>query len=151
MVGRKNIAWIIAPNEQMMVSAGGSKGNKIQTEAGNRDVLSRHCDNTPVLFLPPFLYPLYTDVPLNATYGSPFRKVASRIFVGWAVSLHVVDNGLPFRPRPLPPFPTTAVSHSPPPSGSLDLRERVVRRWWWVEVATQGGTGMCGAHSGRKI
>lgn len=93
---------------------------------------SRRCDNTLVLFLPPFLYPLYTDVPLNATYGSPFRKVASRIFVGWAISLHVVDNGLPFRPHPfIPPFPTTAVSHS------LHLA-----RWTWGKGSWEGGGGL---------
>lgn len=108
MAERKNIVRIIArvaPNEQMMVLASGTKGNKIQTQTGNRDILSplrQYCRSIPFPF-PSFLYPLYTDVPLNATYGSPFRKVASRIFVGWAVSLHVVDNGLPLRPRPLIP------------------------------------------------
>lgn len=95
---------------------------------------SRRCDNTLSSYsFPPFLYPLYTDVPLNATYGSPFRKVASRIFVGWAISLHVVDNGLPFRPRPfIPPSSTTAVSHS------LHL----AARWTWGKGSWEGGGGL---------
>lgn len=81
-------------------------------QTGKIGTSSRRCDNTVVPFRSSFLYPLYTDVPLNATYGSPFRKVASRIFVGWPVSLHVDDNGPVVPIRPALPFPTAAVSHS---------------------------------------
>lgn len=154
--GRGDIAWIIArvaPNEQMMVSA--QKGIRYKRRRGGTVLSLAVATILPFYSFPPpsFLYPLYTDVPLNATYGSPFRKVASRIFVGWAVSLHVVDNGLPFRPRSRPAVPDRSSFSFPPSSGSLDLRERVVRRWrgGLRSPLEGGGTGMCGAHSGRKI
>lgn len=43
---------------------------------------------------------------------------------------------IPF-PFVLAPFPTAAVSHSLHLSDSPDLRERIVRRWRWVEVAIE--------------
>jgi len=73
---------------------------------------------------------------LNATYGSPFRKVASRIFVGWAVSLHVVDNGLPFRPRPL----SSRRTRSRPQQ--FLIPSTLATRWTWGKESWEDGDGL---------
>lgn len=81
----RKIITRVAPNERMMISVRGPrKGDKIETRgAETRDALAAATIPPSLFSAPFFLYPFYTDVPLNVTYGSPFHKVASRIFVGW--------------------------------------------------------------------
>jgi len=100
------IAQIAPANERTMISAR-EKGDKTQTGDGSALVAA----TIPPPFPPPSFYALFIpDVPLNATYGSPFRKVASRIFVGRA-------GRKPPRRRQWPPIPS---SPPPPPSHVTD-------------------------------
>lgn len=86
-------------------------------------------------------HPLYTNVPLNATYGRPFHEVASRIFVG---------THKPPRSRQWPPISPSlppnrsSFSFHPLPFGGLEGKDRGVARG---EPATRG----CATHSGGKI
>jgi len=135
--GGRIIAQLAPTNERMMISA--REKRRIRRGTGGLSSL-----RIPAPF---FLYPLYTlYVPLNATYGSPFRKVASRIFVGRAGREPPRRRQWPSIP---PPHITDRSSFSfPPPRRFSGLRERKdrERRRRWAELAgTRKGAPGCAA------
>lgn len=86
-------------------------------------------------------HPLYTNVPLNATYGRPFHEVASRIFVG----THKPPRSRQWPPTsPFLPPNRSSFSFHPLPFGGPEGKDRGVARG---EPATRG----CATHSGGKI
>lgn len=70
-------------------------------------------------------HPLYTNVPLNATYGRPFHEVASRIFVG----THKPPRSRQWPPTsPSLPPNRSSFSFHPPPFGGAEGKDRRVAR-----------------------
>lgn len=107
----------IESNEQIMVSRREQRKkckrqrNKIQTQTRNIGRSLTVATIRPILFLPPFLLfipSLYRcPIECNLWKSVPQSCLADFRPVGWAVSLHVVDNGLPFRSRLRPPHPAS--------------------------------------------
>lgn len=151
----RDIAWIIVyieSNEQIMVSRQKQRKkrkrqrNKIQTQTEYRDILSpqRQYDRPIPPLFPPFytlFIPMSHWMQLMEDRSAKLPRGFSACGVGRKPPRRRQWPSIPFPsspPQPVSSFPTAAVSHSLHLSDSLDLRERIVRRWWF-EVAIERG------------
>lgn len=151
----RDIAWIIVyieSNEQIMVSWQKQRKkhkrqrNKIQTQTEYRDILSplRQYDRPIPPLFPPFytlFIPMSHWMQLMEDRSAKLPRGFSACGVGRKPPRRRQWPSIPFpssSPHPVSSFPTAAVSHSLHLSDSLDLRERIVRRWW-CEVAIERG------------